>query len=236
MKISTIINNFIPSGTSATGVGDIDTDVTDQVGFLLTTAAVAAYTAPATAGKRYVVKSIHVTNIGAASAEVSAEINGTGVASISLANKIPVPAGASIELLKRIKVLHPSDAIRLLASAAATLHAVITVAAYDNTTMFRAGVDLTSTTITDLYVATANTAIESIMISNDIGTANSKIAVIWTDGANAAQGYYAYDMVIPGGSTVELLDGPKRIPTGHKIRVQAGDSNRLEVIISGQTL
>jgi hypothetical protein len=43
-------------------------------------------------------------------------------------------------------------------------------------------------------------------------------------------------MTIPADATVEILEKPKFLPSGFKIRVLANQANRLEAILSAKTI
>jgi hypothetical protein len=134
--------------------------------------------------------------------------------------------------------LQPDDLIQLQASANTTLHATVTIEAADDNTYFGEGVDLTSGgTYVDLYTATDDAVIESILLSNDdAGALDVKATVVWTDGADVIQGYFAFDLIVPNDATIEVLEQPKFIPSGFKVRVQANQADRLEAIIAGKTV
>ena len=234
---------FTSNGTSAPtwedpaaggGGGDFNTNITSATGYLVTTSMATAYTAPATSG-RYIIKSIHVTNIdGTASADISGQLYGT----TSFAHTVPVPAGSSVELLKQPKVLSDSQTIQLQASASSHLHATITVEPQaGDTTYVGAGVDITSaSTYTDLWTATGDAVLQSVLLANDDGDTDVKARVVWTNGSNTIQGYYAYDMTIPADATVEILEQPKFLESGYKVRVYANQANRLEAILAAKTI
>lgn len=219
------------------GSGLFNTNISYAVGYNVTTSFANAYTAATTAGKRYIVHSIHVTNTADATSNISGQIGGTTYSNISFANTVPVPAASSVELLKKPKILQPGDYIQLTEDGS-DLWAVITVEDSTDTKYFGSGIDLTSANAyTDLYTMTANSVLESILLSNDdSSTLDVKAIVVWTDGANAIQSYLAYNMIIPNDATVEILEQPKFIPSGHKIRVLANQANRLEAIIAGKTV
>lgn len=234
----TSASNVAVAASGGGGGGAFNTAVNRNVGYELTTTSAAAFTAPSTAGIEYIIHSIHVTNISAANtAEVSGSFDGTTYSgNISFSNTVPVPVGTSVELLKRPKVLQPSDKIQLSSNAAASLHAVITYETQNSTSYFGSGVDVTSAaSYTTLYTATANSMIESILLSNDDGTNDVKARVVWTNASDTIQGYYAYDLIVPADATVELLEAPKYLENGHKVRVYANQANRLEAIISGKS-
>ena len=212
-------------------------NVSNATGYAVTAFNASAYVAPATAGLQYVVHSIQVTNISAANATISGEIQGTTYANTSFALTVPVPRESAVELLKMPKVLQPNGIIRLQANTASALHAYITVESISSSAYFGSGVDITAdATFTDLHTATGNSVITSLLLSNDDGVNDVKARVVWTDGSNVIQGYLCFDMIIPADATVELLEKVKFLPNGHKIRVYANAGNRLEAIIAGKVL
>ena len=231
--------SFFGSGANLTGLsggGDFNTGIASATAYAVTTAMDTAYTAPATAGARHIVHSIHVTNIdGTVSADISGQLY---AGAYSIANTIPVPPGSAVELLKQPKILSPSETIQLQSSATGDLHATITVETKaGDTTYIGVGTDITSAaTYTDLHIATADTMLQSVLLANDDGAADVKANVVWTDGSNNIQGYFAFEMTIPADATVEILEKPKFLPNGFKVRVLANQANRLEAILSAKTI
>lgn len=225
-------------GGSGAGLGLYNTGINNAVGYPITNVLTAAFTAPATAGYRYIVYSIQVTNISpTTAANLTADITGsTYPGNVTLAYTLPIQTGTSIELLKRPKILNPSDTIRLLASANSILHATITYQSTTTTNYFGSGVNITTTSATDLYSAGANSVVESVLLANTEGTSDVKATVTWTNSSNTIQGYYVSEFVIPADSTIEILEAPKYITNGNKIRVQANVANRLAAIVSGITV
>jgi hypothetical protein len=230
------INLFVEASAGGGGGGDFNTGIASATAYAVTTGMATAYTAPATAGARHIVHSIHVTNIdGTTSADISGQLY---AGAYSIANTIPVPAGSAVELLKQPKILSPSETIQLQSSATGDLHATITVETKaGDTTYIGVGTDITSAaTYTDLHIATADTMLQSVLLANDDGAADVKANVVWTDGSNTIQGYYAFEMTIPADATVEILEKPKFLPNGFKVRVLANQANRLEAILSAKTI
>ncbi len=149
---------------------------------------------------------------------------------------VPLPALTSVEVLKKAKVLQPGDYLQIVANVASTVHATYTIEQVTGTAHFGGGIDLTSAaTYSTLWTATANSVIESILLSNDDGINDVKARVQWTTGADAVVGYYAYDLVVPADATVEILEMPKFLQSGYKVKVYANQANRLEAVISGKT-
>jgi len=213
------------------GSGQFNTGITSSVGYLVTDSMATAYTATDAA----VVHSIHITNIdGTNSADISGQLY---AGAYSIAYTVPVPAGSSVELLKQPKVLNTGETIQLQASATNDLHATISIEPQEGSTAYiGVGTDITSAaTYTDLWTATSDAVLQGILLSNDDGTSDVKATVVWTDGADTIQGYFTYDMVIPADATVEVLEQPKFLPSGYKVRVQANQADRLEAILSAKT-
>jgi hypothetical protein len=226
------------SSTPTGGSGLFNTSISASVGYAVTTSSAAAFTAPATASRRYIVHSIHVTNIGTVAANITTELTGTTYSSgISLSNTLPVPVGGAVELLKKPKVMQPSDVINMLSDQASTLHATIIYETSTDVKYFGSGVDVTTdATYTDLYTMTADSVLESVLVVNDSIDSDSKVTLVWTNGSNVIQGYYAYDFIIALDSTVELLEKPKFVTSGYKLRIQSNVGNRVEAIVAGKTV
>jgi hypothetical protein len=222
-------------GGSGGGSANFNTNNNTAIGFAANTTLQAAYTAPATAGIRYIIYSIQVTNIGTANATISGSFNGTTYANIAFAQSVPVPISSSVEMLKKPKIMQPSDVLRLQASADTTLHATISYETQTSAVLFGTGVAVTSAaTYTDLYTATGVCVVESVLLTNYDTAYDAKARVVWTDSSNVIQGYYCYDMIIPQGATVEVLEASKGLPNGYKIRVYGNVANRLQAIIAGK--
>lgn len=224
-------------GGSGSGLGLFNTAINGAVGYTITTSLLAGFTAPATAGYKYIIHSIQVTNITpSTSASLNADISGTNYSGgIELAYTMPFDPGVSIELIKRPKVLNPSDVIRFSASSSGVLHVTITYQTTTTTNYFGSGIDLTTINATNLYSASADSSVESILLVNTDGTSDVKATVTWTNSGGSIQGYYVSNLVIPADSSVEILEAPKFIANTNLVKVQANVANRLAAIISGIT-
>ena len=130
-------------------------------------------------------------------------------------------------MLKKPKVLGASDTIELQASSGSALSAIIACERQENTDLVAASLESTGTSATDLATMGAAAVIESVLCTNDDGTNDVKATVTWTDGSNNVQTYLSYEAVIPAGASIELLDNPLAMPSGHKLRVTANVANRL---------
>lgn len=235
--VTSVANVAVAATGGGGGGGDFNTAIAGAAAANVTTVLTSFFTAPAVSGKRYVVRSVQVTNVSGSSADITADFSGSTYSSIAFAHTVPVPSGSSVDLLKRPKVMQPSDALRLQASANSALQAVITYETVNEAKHFGAGIDLTSSaTLTTLHTATANSVIESILLSNDDGGLDVKARVAWTNASDTVLAYLAYDLIVPADATVEVIDAPKFLENGFKIRVEANQANRLEAIIAGKTV
>ena len=157
---------------------------------------------------------------------------------ILIADNIPVPPGATVELLRKPKILVTGQDLEIRSNTSNDLHATIAVEeVLSNTTFVGAGITVSSSnTYVDLYSNASNYMVESILLTNIDSAADVKATVVWTNGSNTIQGYYVYDMIVPYAATVEILDRPKFVPAGFKVRVSASDANRLNATIAARTL
>lgn len=218
-------------GGGGGGSGQFNTGISSAIGYPVTTSMATAYTAT----DAVVVHSVHITNIdGTSSADISGQMYAGGY---SIAHTVPVPAGSSVEMLKQPKVLNTGETLQLESSATGDLHATISLEPQTGSSAFiGVGTDITAaTTYTDLYTAAADTVLQGILLANDDGTNDVKATVVWTDSGNTIVGYFAYEMVIPADATVEILEQPKFLPSGYKVRVQGNEADRLEAILSAKT-
>ena len=218
-------------GGGGGGSGQFNTGISSAIGYPVTTSMATAYTAT----DAVVIHSVHITNIdGTSSADISGQMYAGGY---SIAHTVPVPAGSSVEMLKQPKVLNTGETLQLESSATGDLHATISLEPQTGSSAFiGVGTDITAaTTYTDLYTAAADTVLQGILLANDDGTNDVKATVVWTDSGNTIVGYFAYEMVIPADATVEILEQPKFLPSGYKVRVQGNEADRLEAILSAKT-
>ena len=133
--------------------------------------------------------------------------------------------------------MQPDDVLSIQVDDNTPLHATITYETQSTTNLFGAGVDVTAdAAFTDLYTASGNAVIQSVLLSNDDGVNDVKARVVWTDGSDNIQGYYCYDLIVPADATVEILEQPKYLASGFKIRVYANAGNRLEAIVAGRLI
>jgi hypothetical protein len=226
---------YIFNGTSWLNVSQSNPVASETgVAFSPTTSLSSAFTAPSTANRRYIIESIQVTNINTVDETVTVDLFDDSVGSgYFIGNEIPMPVGSTLELLKRPKVLEPSDQIRIQSSTNGALSASILYATSTNTKNFSAGRILSTANVETVFNASAKARLDSILIVNR-SNIDEKVTVSWTNSANAVQAYFSFEMVIPTNGSVELLEKAKSIPSGHLIRAQSETAGTIDVIVSGQ--
>lgn len=219
-----------------------NTNISEQIGFLTTTDLTTAFTAPSTAGRRYIIHSIHATNISNLTTNLYIELEGTEYANTVIAGAIPVPIGASLEFLKRPKVLQPNDLIKIRSSANNSMHCIIVYQTMIDTNLFGDSFHIgAGNTTFDAFTASGNSVIESIQLTNYNSNTqalplDAKVRTVWVNASNVVQGYFTYDLIVPSKSTVEALEAPKVLPVGHKIQVRSNITDYVDVVISGKLI
>jgi hypothetical protein len=221
---------FVGGGAGLTGLagggGEFNTGISGYVNYAVTTTLANAYTESAGNSYRTIVHSIRVCNISASEVTVSGQLYGEAY----FAKVIPIPAGSSVELLKKPKILHNTNTIKLQASSNSALQATVSYETQENNDLVANGTNIDSTSVTTCATMGAAAVVESILCANDDGTNDVKATITWTDSGGTVQSNLAYELVIPAGSSVELLEKPLAMPNGHKIRATANQANRLDVI------
>lgn len=262
-------------GTVAGGSGIFNTSISNQVAYTLvgdaftstytTTGTGIMATMPSTTATRYILHSLHVTNVAASDAEVTGRFeltNGRGGALAAdtainnvsfFASRLPVPSGSAVELLKKPQVLYPNDIIRLQSTSAnggggvnGQLYAFLTFEGSTDYTYQSGNLNLASTSPTTVYNSVLNTGtttstafpsvIESMRVTNYSNVADYRITVAWTNSIGTVQTYLAYNMLIPAFATVEILEKPKRLAAGDLIRATPEAPNVISMQVSGRII
>jgi len=260
---------------AAGGSGLFNTSISNQVGYTLvgdaftttyaTTGTGIIAMMPSTTATRYVLHSLHITNVAASDAEVSGRFeltNGRGgfqLADTSInnvswfASRLPVPSGSAVELLKKPQVLYPNDIIRLQSTSAnggggvnGQLYAYLVFEGSTDYTYQSGNLNLASSSPTTVYNSVLNTGtttstafpsiIESMRVTNYSNVADYRISVAWTNSIGTVQSYLAYNMLIPAYATVELLEKPKRLAAGDLIRATPEAPNVISMQVSGRII
>ena len=197
------------------------------------------FTAPSTAGKRYVVYSIQQSNANTAYADVvTTAFVGRGANAHAIAAGVPIPGATALELLKKPKIMYPNDTLKMFTDVG-TSKVTVTYATVDDTTYFSNGILHNNAVANTLYTFTAASVVESVLLVNSNTASSIQATVEWTDGSNNNKTYLAYGLVVPPQATVEVMENVMYAGSGDKIRVTAGattPANALRSHIAGKTL
>ena len=202
-----------------------------------------AYTFPATAGRRYLVESIQLSNITTQDAYVVARHDFNGFTDVPMAQRVIVPYRGALELLEHPIVFNPSDELRLqamdgLASTANGLSnavdAFIVWTEKSDTAYIGTGATIT-TSDQSIYTASSQTVIETVSISNFSLTADRNVSVSIFRGVSRL-GYLCKELTIPKNSVIDVIEKPKYLAIGDKIAVNVlSGEDQVSCRIAGKT-
>lgn len=251
---------FVGDGSTLTnlaGSGDgteFNTGITSAFKAQLTGIGNTVLTIPSTAGKEYIVYSIHAANVG-----LNTEVNvigafdfnnGAGAGNTErsyFAYNIPIPTGMAVELLNKPQILNPSDKIVMRSTDIdrvginSAVQVYITYHEKTATEYFGLGFGGISTTSginttspIGIYTATSLPAIlESIRLVNTSDLGGYPISVTVTTGITTRS--LVDNLIVPKYASVELLETPKRLNVGDTLKVQVQQLATVDVQISGKT-
>ena len=169
------------------------------------------------AGDRFILRSLHVTNISDYTAYVSSNVLYAGGNTAYLANLIPVPVGGVVEFMDRVQLIQPGDEINLQAfnqnqtPANGILQAYFTYEGVnDDATYVGTGHTLATSNANILLVTAdqADTVFESIKFVN-LKSYPIPIRTFFADANGLPKAYLAYNLQVPPNSSVEILQAPK---------------------------
>jgi hypothetical protein len=188
--------------------------------YTVTATMAAALTIPSTPiNDRYILRSMHVTNISDSVAFVSSNVLYSGGNTAYLGSLIPVPIGSVVEFMDRPQLLQPGDKINIQgfnASQVATSAVLSSYFTYESISgdVTYVGVGSTlATSNTNIQIVDADqsdTVIESIKVIN-LKSYSIPVKVFFAYANATPKAYMAYNMQIPPNSSVELLQSPKLI-------------------------
>jgi len=204
----------------------------------------AGLTLPSTpVNDRYILRSLHVTNISDSVAFVSSNVLYAGGNTAYLGSLIPVPVGSVVEFMDRPQLMQPGDKINLqgfnasqvatsgLLSSYFTYESVSSDVTYVGTGQTLA---LSNTNIQVVHADQADTIIESIKVVN-LKTYSIPVKVFFAYSNATPKAYMAYNMQVPPNTSIELLQSPKLILQTDKIYasyMNASDGDAISIFPS----
>ena len=89
--------------------------------------------------------------------------------------------------------------------------------------------------MTTIYASSSSpSVVESIHITNKTDSGDYPVSITITSGTTTS--YLAKDLIVPRYASVELLERPKHIPQDATIMVGVGQTQTIDVIVSGRKL
>jgi hypothetical protein len=188
---------------------------------------------------RYILRSIHLTNMSEDLAHISGNFVFEGN-TVPILSKIPMPYGSSFEVLRREQAFKPGDYIEIQGfdkngiPTSNLISAILTHEPLDEReglmgtgiTMSQSNIDYAGWDSNRFY-----SIIESIKLVNlDSNIIRSKVSI--ADANSNILSYLAYNLALPPKTTVEVLQAAKRLPLGNKILTSINNDGNVSVIFS----
>jgi len=206
-----------------------------------------AYTFPSTAGKKYVIESIHITNTFADELYFVGRHDFNGGLNVPIAQRVIVPYQGATEFLDQPIIANPSDVFKFQAltgtGSTATgidggLDAFIVFSTKDDTDYIGVGKTVSTAAGTEIFQATSNPAmLQSIKLCNYSLSSDIDASIsIYNGGLSSGTrlGYLVYNLTVPKNSVIEILEKPKYLATNAAIVGGASAANVLGVTIAGK--
>jgi hypothetical protein len=223
---------------------DFNTGITSSLSSTLVGLGSTVLTLPSTAGKQYIVYSIHASNVAAGNTEVNVigAFDYNGGERVYFGYNIPIPTGTAIEMLKQPHVLNPSDRITMRSTdydrvgIDTGVEVYITYQEKTSSDYFGVGLGTVGIALTDpttIHTATTYPSIiESINLTNRTDTGSYPVSITITSGVVTT--YLIDNLLIPKYASVEILDTPKRLNVNDLLSIQVDQTSTIDVQVSGK--
>ena len=247
-----ITTSIYVSVTSGVGTNTIQTnDIFAGPGIAGTTIGI-AYSFPSTAGKKYVIESIHLTNTFSDDVYFVGRQDYSGGSAVPIAQRIIIPYQGALELLESQIVANPSDILRFQALSGVgttavgldgALDAFVVYSEKNDTNYIGTGKTVTNSSGTEIFQASTYPAmVQSIEICNYNMNIDVDASVSIYRGGTAGgivttgvrQGYLAYNVTVPKNSVIEIIGKPKYLAVNDSIVGGASTANSVSIRVSGK--
>jgi len=245
---------YYGDGSNLTGVSaesvdsyQFNTGITSSFSAVLTGIGGSIITFPSTAGKQYIVYSIHAANV----ATGNTEVNVTGAFDFNggersyFAYSLPIPTGTGIDLLIQPQILNPSDQIAMRGldydrnGADDVVEVHVSYQEKTSTEYFGVGLGTVGIGFTDpIGIYTSSTypsVIQSIRLTNRTDTGAYPISLSIANGVSTIR--IVDNLIIPKYGSVEIIDSsPKRLNLNDVLNVQVDQTSTIDVQVSGKQI
>ena len=204
---------------------------------------------PSTAGKTYVVPSIHITNVSTGDLYITSRIDYSGGENVPITNKVLIPYQGALEIIDESLITNPSDHLRFAAYAGIATNAAgvsngldcfISYEEKDDTNYIGTGSTIVDTIggvgyAQTVFTSTTNpSVINTIVLTNYSDVSDVDVSVSIYRNGTIQQGYLAYNLTVPQNSSVQILPRSKRLNASDTIVVNASAANIVGVNIAGK--
>jgi hypothetical protein len=189
---------------------------------------------------RYILRSLHITNISEDTAFISGNLIFNGNTEVAFADLMPIPYGTSLEMLLRPQAFSQADRVLLQgfnASGTPTSNLICATFTYESidTKSGLAGsgnlMQIENVQYQVLDCTSTFAILESIRLVNlDDAPVRSRVTI--TDANNIPLGYLAYNLALPAKTSVEIIQSVKRINIGEKLFASLTSNANVSAIIS----
>ena len=236
-----ITGSYFGDGSELTNVDNqFNSGMTDRLHYVPGPALDTALTFPSTSDKAYIIESIRVANVDTSvgvgtTVNIIVSLNDTYIA-----YNIPINNGGTLELIEQAIVAGPSDVIKMWNTNTGYVgiqtgtNVYISYSTKDdpNSRYFSTKSAGISSDTTSVKTFTANATLESINIANRTDSGDYPVTVSIVTGSTTS--HIVKDLVVPKYGAIELLDRQLVVLSGDIIKVSAGTTNTIDVIISGK--
>ena len=187
---------------------------------------------------RFVLRSIHVTNISDYPTYISSNVLYSSGNTAYLGNLIYVPVGAVVEFMDRTQIMQPGDIINLqgfsnnYVPTTGVLNASFTYETITaDTTYVGMGQNLanSNTTIQIADIDQSDSILESVKFVN-LKSYSIPIKCYWGNASGVPKAHFAYNVQVPPFSSMEVLQMPKLIRFGDKLFASYSNSSNADSI------
>ena len=236
-----ITGSYFGDGSELTNIDNqFNSGMTDRLHYVQGPALDTALTFPSTSNKAYILESIRVANVDTSvgvgkTVNIIVSLNDTYIA-----YNIPINNGGTLELIEQAIVAGPSDVIKMWNTNTGYVgiqtgtNVYISYSTKDdpNSRYFSTKSAGISSDTTSVKTFTANATLESINIANRTDSGDYPVTVSIVTGSTTS--HIVKDLVVPKYGAIELLDRQLVVLSGDIIKVSAGTTNTIDVIISGK--
>jgi len=211
------------AGVIATTADDsevYDIGINESVGYTVTDALLTAFTHSNASVFPTLLYGFTITNASSATVYLDGQYRTNDGNVYSIANALPIFGSNTIEFVgNKPEVIMPGTSILLKATANSSLYSTFVYKTQDETSFTRFVTNVTTSgQFVDIFSTESTALVENIKVHNLTNSA-MPVTAIWADSSNNVKSYLVANSAIASNNFKELLNGPKLMALGDKIRL-----------------